>query len=227
MLWLRRKARRAALAAKRVGWRRSATARMLRRPMTRKARYLSLPAAGLALGLALGLAHRVMADKPAAGAARPDVPWQDARLLAEVLERVEREYVEPVDDHQLLQAAIRGMVSSLDPYSAYLDGEEYDEIKISSSGQYSGVGHRSVDGGWPGRGGGAFRRIAGRRSGNPHRRRHRDHRRRGRQYHHAGRHHRPHARQGGYLGQDRDPARGQSPNRCNSRSSARAFNCTA
>jgi carboxyl-terminal processing protease len=48
--------------------------------------------------------------------------------------------VNPVDDHQLLQAAIRGMVSSLDPYSAYLDGDEYDEVKISSSGQYSGVG---------------------------------------------------------------------------------------
>ena len=45
-----------------------------------------------------------------------------------------------MDDHQLLQAAIRGMVSSLDPYSAYLDGDEYDEVKISSSGQYSGVG---------------------------------------------------------------------------------------
>src|SRR6266849_4771082 len=43
------------------------------------------------------------------------------------------------DDHQLLQSAIRGIVSSLDPYSAYLDGDEYDEIKISSSGQYSGV----------------------------------------------------------------------------------------
>ena len=53
---------------------------------------------------------------------------------------MKREYVNPVDDHQLLQAAIRGMVSSLDPYSAYLDGDEYDEIKISSSGQYSGVG---------------------------------------------------------------------------------------
>jgi len=48
--------------------------------------------------------------------------------------------VNPVDDHQLLQAAIRGMVSSLDPYSAYLDGDEYDEVKISSSGQYSGIG---------------------------------------------------------------------------------------
>jgi carboxyl-terminal processing protease len=93
---------------------------------------------GLALGLSLGLARGGPADKPAALAA--DLPWGDARMLAEVLERVEHDYVDPVDDHRLLQAAIRGMVSSLDPYSAYLDGDEYDEIKISSSGQYSGVG---------------------------------------------------------------------------------------
>ncbi|MGO9930203.1 MAG: S41 family peptidase [Steroidobacteraceae bacterium] len=94
-------------------------------------------AIGIAIGLSLGLVHGVMADKPGLGA---DLPWQDARVLAEVLERVKHDYVNPVDDHQLLQAAIRGMVSSLDPYSAYLDGEEYDEVKISSSGRYSGVG---------------------------------------------------------------------------------------
>ncbi len=90
------------------------------------------------MGVSLGLAGMVLADKPEA--LRTDLPWQDARMLADVLERVKHEYVNPVDDHQLLQAAIRGMVSSLDPYSAYLDGEEYDEVKISSSGQYSGVG---------------------------------------------------------------------------------------
>jgi carboxyl-terminal processing protease len=106
--------------------------------MGNKTRHVALLAAGLVIGLGLGLARGVLADKPPAPG--QDVPWQDARLLAEVLERVEREYVEPVDDHQLLQAAIRGMVSSLDPYSAYLDGDEYDDIKISSSGQYSGVG---------------------------------------------------------------------------------------
>jgi carboxyl-terminal processing protease len=96
-----------------------------------------LLAVGIALGLSLGLAHGVLADKPAAGA---DLPWQDARMLAAVLERVKHDYVNPVDDHQLLQAAIRGMVASLDPYSAYLDGDEYDEVKISSSGRYTGVG---------------------------------------------------------------------------------------
>jgi carboxyl-terminal processing protease len=106
--------------------------------MMKKARNVFLLAAGIAIGLALGLARGVLADKPET--LGKDLPWQDARLLALVLERVEREYVNPVDDHQLLQAAIRGMVSSLDPYSAYLDGDEYDEVKISSSGQYSGVG---------------------------------------------------------------------------------------
>jgi carboxyl-terminal processing protease len=95
-------------------------------------------AVGIAIGLSLGLAHGVLADKPAAPGA--DLPWQDARMLAAVLERVKHDYVNPVDDHQLLQAAIRGMVASLDPYSAYLDGDEYDEVKISSSGRYSGVG---------------------------------------------------------------------------------------
>lgn len=97
-----------------------------------------LLALGIAIGLSLGLAHGVLAEKPAAPGA--DLPWQDAHMLAAVLERVKRDYVNPVDDHQLLQAAIRGMVASLDPYSAYLDGDEYDEVKISSSGRYTGVG---------------------------------------------------------------------------------------
>ncbi|MHB8722571.1 MAG: S41 family peptidase [Steroidobacteraceae bacterium] len=105
--------------------------------MKPKSRNLLPLALCLSVGVSFSLAGAVPADKPEA---RTDLPWQDARMLADVLERVKHEYVNPVDDHQLLQAAIRGMVSSLDPYSAYLDGEEYDEVKISSSGQYSGVG---------------------------------------------------------------------------------------
>jgi carboxyl-terminal processing protease len=106
--------------------------------MIKKSGNVLLLAAGIAIGLSLGLAHGVLADRPAA--LGTDLPWQDARMLAAVLERVKHDYVNPVDDHQLLQAAIRGMVASLDPYSAYLDGDEYDEVKISSSGRYSGVG---------------------------------------------------------------------------------------
>jgi carboxyl-terminal processing protease len=111
---------------------------MLRLAMIKNSRHIVMFGAGLCAGLFLALGGSVLADKPAAP--KDDLPWQDARMLADVLERVKHEYVNPVDDHQLLQAAIRGMVSSLDPYSAYLDGEEYDEVKISSSGEYSGVG---------------------------------------------------------------------------------------
>jgi carboxyl-terminal processing protease len=107
-------------------------------PMSTKWRNATLVAAGIVIGFSLSLARGVLADKPAV--LGQNVPWQDAQLLAEVMSQVEREYVDPVDDHRLLQAAVRGMVSSLDPYSAYLDGDEYDDIKISSSGEYSGVG---------------------------------------------------------------------------------------
>jgi len=108
--------------------------------MITKSRNVSILCVGIAIGASLGLSSGALADKPAAPPLKNDLPWQDARMLADVLERVKHDYVNPVDDHQLLQAAIRGMVSSLDPYSAYLDGDEYDEVKISSSGQYSGVG---------------------------------------------------------------------------------------
>jgi carboxyl-terminal processing protease len=106
--------------------------------MLPRVRHLSYLAVGIVLGLSLGIAGTVLADKPAA--LGKDMPWQDAQLLAEVLERVKQNYVNPVDDHQLLQAAVRGMVSSLDPYSALLDGADYDDLKISSSGEYTGVG---------------------------------------------------------------------------------------
>ncbi|MFI4890216.1 MAG: S41 family peptidase [Steroidobacterales bacterium] len=106
--------------------------------MSAKTRNFAYLALGLCIGLGLGVTRGVLADKPAASAA--PVPWEDAHTLAAVIERVKHDYVEKLDDHALLQAAIRGMVASLDPYSAYLDRDEYDEIKISSSGEYSGVG---------------------------------------------------------------------------------------
>src|ERR1700723_3002142 len=106
--------------------------------MITKSRHVLIVGVGIGLGLSLSFASGVLADKTTAPA--PELPWQDARMLADVMERVKHDYVDPVDDHQLLQAAIRGMVASLDPYSAYLDGDEDDEVKISSSGRYSGGG---------------------------------------------------------------------------------------
>ncbi len=96
--------------------------------------------AGIVLGLSAGLGAAVWAGKTKAESRAAALPWADARLLAEVLERVKRDYVDPVSDHQLLQAAVHGMVSSLDPHSELLEGEDYEDIKINSAGEYSGVG---------------------------------------------------------------------------------------
>ncbi len=107
--------------------------------MSMKFRTLVILLAGVAIGVSLSLSRGVLADRdPPQG---PEtLPWEDARLLAEVLERVKQDYVDKVDDHELMESAIRGMVSALDPHSAFLDSDEYDEIRISTTGNYSGVG---------------------------------------------------------------------------------------
>jgi len=88
-------------------------------------------------GVTLSLGGGVLAERDAT---RNSLPWADARLLAEVLERVKEEYVEPVADSVLIESAVRGMVTDLDPHSQFLDSKEYEEIRISTTGNYSGVG---------------------------------------------------------------------------------------
>ena len=65
---------------------------------------------------------------------RATLPWQEARLFAEVYEHIKRDYVDQISDRKLMDAAIRGMVSSLDPHSAYLDSEEFEETRLSTMG---------------------------------------------------------------------------------------------
>ncbi len=100
---------------------------------------------GVVLGFGISIGRTVKAERsveePAPKVERAStVPWQDARLLAEVLEHVRKEYVEDVSDKELIEAAIRGMMADLDPHSAYLDREQFNEVRISTSGEYSGVG---------------------------------------------------------------------------------------
>lgn len=97
---------------------------------------------GLALGVALSTATRVMANR---GAAASSVAADNAQrlqsdYLREIVERVQHDYVKPVQEQQLLDSAVRGMVGSLDPYSAYLDRHQYEEMRATTSGQYPGVG---------------------------------------------------------------------------------------
>jgi carboxyl-terminal processing protease len=99
--------------------------------------------AGVVLGFGMSVGRTVKAERaveePPANQSET-IPWQDARLLAEVLEHVRAEYVEDVSDKKLIEAAIRGMMADLDPHSAYLDHEQFNEVRISTSGEYSGVG---------------------------------------------------------------------------------------
>lgn len=68
------------------------------------------------------------------------LPWQQARLFAEVYEHIKRDYVDRISDRKLMDAAIRGMVSSLDPHSAYLNSREFEDTRLSAMGSYPGVG---------------------------------------------------------------------------------------
>src|SRR6202049_2847682 len=108
---------------------------------------------GLLLGLSLSVASRVVAERapadttsPALSGVSAALPWKDARLLAEVMQRVRDNYVDPVEDHQLIQNAIRGMVEALDDHSTFLTPDEFDDMKVSTSGAYAGIGVEVVAG---------------------------------------------------------------------------------
>ena len=72
--------------------------------------------------------------------ASPALPLEDLRAFAEVYDAVKKGYVEPVEDQKLITEAIRGMVSGLDPHSAYLDPEEYQELQVGTQGEFGGLG---------------------------------------------------------------------------------------
>lgn len=69
-----------------------------------------------------------------------DIPQKDARLLTEVMGLIHDDYVDRTDDHQLMSNAIRGMVGELDPHSSFMDKDEFDDLKIATEGNYSGIG---------------------------------------------------------------------------------------
>ena len=101
--------------------------------------------AGVAIGAGLMLVRGVLAGRqepPAAPVVRaaPLVAKSGHDLLDEVAEHVRREYVDPVAPGMLEQAAVEGMVESLDPHSTFLDAAEFDEMQVSTAGSYSGVG---------------------------------------------------------------------------------------
>ena len=77
---------------------------------------------------------------PADSSAKGALPLDELRTFAEVLDRIKTSYVEPVDDKTLLENAIKGMLSNLDPHSTYLDPEDFRDLQESTSGEFSGIG---------------------------------------------------------------------------------------
>jgi hypothetical protein len=93
---------------------------------------------GFASGMAAG--QTCTASRWPQTSAKAPLPLDELRTFAEVMDRIKAAYVEPVDDKTLLENAIKGMLSNLDPHSAYLGPEDFAELQESTSGEFGGLG---------------------------------------------------------------------------------------
>ena len=76
----------------------------------------------------------------AAAESSTGLPLEELRMFAEVYGRIKDAYVEPVDDRELLEDAIRGMLAGLDPHSTYLEPEAFESLQVHTSGEFGGLG---------------------------------------------------------------------------------------
>ncbi|MEM5449213.1 MULTISPECIES: S41 family peptidase [Paraburkholderia] len=107
--------------------------------MRKNLKNIGLIAAGLATGVFATLQISAEAQQTQQTVVEP-LPLDQLRLFAEVFGQIKHEYVVPVDDKKLLTAAIKGMVSSLDPHSSYLDKTDYQELQEQTKGRFAGLG---------------------------------------------------------------------------------------
>ena len=100
------------------------------------ARSIGWLVAGGAIGIFLAIGQGVFAERTTEGT----LPLEDLRTFTEVFARIKNDYVEPVEDRALLENAIRGMLSGLDPHSSYLVPDDYQELQAGTSGEFGGLG---------------------------------------------------------------------------------------
>ncbi|MFL5337136.1 MAG: S41 family peptidase [Geminicoccaceae bacterium] len=93
-----------------------------------------LAAAAFAAGVSVGPVQQVVAQAGSADS------FRQLKLFGDVYERVRAEYVEEVSDQKLVEAAINGMLTSLDPHSSYLDTEKYRDMQVQTRGEFGGLG---------------------------------------------------------------------------------------
>ena len=97
---------------------------------------------GVLLGICLSIGGSVLAERGEDSGKQQveGLPYEELRTFTEIFGRIKKDYVEPVSDKKLLEGAIRGMLTELDPHSAYLDSEQYNELKVGTTGQFGGLG---------------------------------------------------------------------------------------
>ena len=105
--------------------------------MFKKLQQLGLLTAGVLIGVAVSLNYSAVAQK--ATAVVP-LPIEELRAFTEVFGRVKSDYVEAVDDKKLITEAINGMLTGLDPHSAYLDQDAFKELQVGTQGEFGGLG---------------------------------------------------------------------------------------
>ncbi len=84
--------------------------------------------------------EKAATEKSAEEEKKPRTPLETLRLFAEAYSRIKQNYVESVDDKELIEHAIRGMLEGLDPHSDFLMGDDYLDLKESTHGEFGGLG---------------------------------------------------------------------------------------
>jgi len=105
--------------------------------MRNKLQQLGLLTVGVLIGVAVSLNYSAVAQK--ATTVSP-LPIEELRAFTEVFGRVKSDYVEAVDDKKLITEAINGMLTGLDPHSAYLDQDAFKELQVGTQGEFGGLG---------------------------------------------------------------------------------------
>jgi carboxyl-terminal processing protease len=105
--------------------------------MRNKLHQIGLIALGALLGVLVSLNFSAVAQRQGANA---PLPIEELRAFTEVFGRIKSDYVEPVDDKKLITGAINGMLTALDPHSAYLDQDAYKELQVGTQGEFGGLG---------------------------------------------------------------------------------------
>ena len=106
--------------------------------MSVKRKNVFLVLAGVLAGLSISIGQGVFAERetsPTAG-----LPVEELRTFSDVFGRIKNDYVEEVPDKEMLENAIRGMLSGLDPHSSYLDQEQFKELQVGTTGEFGGLG---------------------------------------------------------------------------------------